>query len=423
VKAVITSFIALAVIGCSVGGPTPVPTSTSAATTAQPAASSSQGATQPPETTAATAAASATLAATPTVTEVPTEAPSPTAVATSEATSSPAPIVALVELIAGGGDQQPANGVLATDVLLQRTSSAAVAPDGTIWITDVNLSLLMHIAADGTLADIVTGLTGPEGVSVASDGTVYIADRGGYRVVSTTGDGLERVAGQEFNAGFRGDGGPARRSLLFQPFDVIAALNGDVYIADTANHRIRLIDAESGEIDTIVGNGEPGFSGDGGPATDAQIYGPQAIALDESNGILAIADTTNLRLRLVDLATGIITTAAGTGTGAVSYDPNLTGPQTPITRIAALAADAAGNLYFTVFWGDVGHVVMRMAPDGTMTRVIGGGATAAPSASASDFALPDVLGLSIDAASGALLICGSDGKVWRVPNVGQPAIQ
>ena len=81
-----------------------------------------------------------------------------------------------------------------------------------------------------------------------------------------------------------------------------------------------------------MGTGEPGFSGDGGPATDAQIYGPQAIALDEANGILAIADTTNMRLRLVDLATGIITTAAGTGTGAVNYDPNLTAAQTPITQ-------------------------------------------------------------------------------------------
>ncbi len=360
----------------------------------------------------------ATIPATP----EPTLLPSPTAAATAEVTPSPGPVVALVELVAGGGAQTPANGVLAADALLQRTSGAAVAPDGTIWITDVNLGLLMHITADGTLADMTTGLTGPEGLSVAPDGTVFVADRGAYRVVSSTGSGnLERVAGQEFNAGFRGDGGPARRSLLFQPYDVIAASNGDVYIADSANHRIRLIDGETGTIDTIVGTGELGFSGDGGPAANAQIYAPQAIALDEANQILAIADTSNMRLRLVDLATGTISTAAGTGTGAVNYDPSLSAAQTPITRIAAVAADQAGNFYFVVFWGDLGGVVMRMAPDGAMTRVIGGGDATIPGVSASDFALPDVLGLAIDPLTGALLICGSDGKVWRVPNVGAPA--
>ena len=115
----------------------------------------------------ATAAASASLVPTAAVTPPPTDAPSPTAAPSAEVTPSPVPIRAPVELIAGGGDQTPANGVLATDALLQRTSGAAFGPDGTVWITDVNLSLLMHIAADGTLADMTTGLTGPEGVSVA----------------------------------------------------------------------------------------------------------------------------------------------------------------------------------------------------------------------------------------------------------------
>ena len=255
-------------------------------------------------------------------------------------------------MIAGGGDQTPANGVLATDALLQRTSGAAVAPDGTIWITDVNLSLLMHITADGTLADMTTALTGPEGVSVASGwhGLHRRPRRLPRRQLNRRRQhrtrrrhGVQRRLPRRW--------GPAKRALLFQPYDVIAAANGDVYIADSANHRIRLIDGATGTIDTIVGTGEPGFSGDGGPATDAQIYGPQAIALDETNQILAIADTTNQRLRLVDLATGTITTAAGTGTGAVNYDPNLTSTQTPITRIAAVAADPAGNFYFVGLLG------------------------------------------------------------------------
>ncbi|MEX2547936.1 MAG: hypothetical protein WD830_09145, partial [Chloroflexota bacterium] len=329
----------------------------------------------------------------------------------------------VVELIAGGGTQAPANGIAATDALLQRTSGAAVAPDGSIWIVDVNLSLLMRIAPDGTLADLTDGMYGPEGVAVASDGTVYVADRGGYWVVSADGSGgVDRVAGAPLNAGYRGDGGPARKSLLWLPYDVAAVADGDLFIADSSNQRIRVIAADTGEIRTIVGTGDAGFSGDGGQATDAEIYTPQAIAVDQEATELLIADTSNFRLRRVDLATGIISTIAGTGTGAVAYDPALRGTQTPVTRIAALAMDAQGNAYFTVFWGDRGHMIMRLDPAGALTPVAGGGPTSAPGVDAFDFALPDVLGLAIDAASGALLICGSDGKVWRVPGVAAPAI-
>ena len=328
-----------------------------------------------------------------------------------------------MELIAGGGTQAPANGLAATEVLLQRTSGAAVAADGSIWIVDVNLILLMRIASDGRLSNVTRNLYGPEGVTVAADGTVHVADRGGYWVVSIDGSGgVDRVAGAPLNAGFRGDGGPARRSLLWQPYDVAAVADGDLYIADTTNQRIRVIDAATGDIDTIVGTGIPGFSGDGGPAIDAEVYGPQAIAVDQAATVLLIGDTVNQRLRRVDLATGIITTIAGTGTGAVAYDPALTGAQTPITRIAALAMDSVGNAYFTVFWGDRGHIIMRLDPTGTLTPVAGGGATAAAGVDALDFALPDVLGLSIDPNTGALLICGADGKVWRIPGVAAPAI-
>jgi hypothetical protein len=137
--------------------------------------------------------------------------------------------------------------------------------------------------------------------------------------------------------------------------------------------------------------------------------------------VLLIADTVNQRLRRVDLATGIISTIAGTGTAAVAYDPALTGPQTPITRIAALAMDSQGNGYFTVFWGDRGHIVMRLDPTGVLTPVAGGGQATAPGVDAFDFLLPDVLGLAIDPMTGALLICGSDARVWRVPGVAAPA--
>jgi len=122
------------------------------------------------------------------------------------------------------------------------------------------------------------------------------------------------------------------------------------------------------------------------------------------------------------LATGTISTIAGTDTDALTNDPALTGPQTPLTRIAALAMDPQGNAYVTVFWGDRGHMVMRLDPTGVLTPVAGGGSSSAPGVDALEFALPDVLGLAIDPRTGALLICGSDGKVWRVSGVAVPAI-
>jgi sugar lactone lactonase YvrE len=355
---------------------------------------------------------------TPATTPAPTLPPDTPVPTVAAPTDTPPPAGALVELVAGGGAQPPAVGTAATDAALQRTSGAAVAPDGSMWITDVNLSMLIHVGTDGTILEVISGLTGPEGVAVGSDGTVFFADRASYRVMKVNPDGsLERVAGTEFNAGFRGDGGPARRALLFQPYDVAIAASGPLFIADSANQRIRVVQEPGPTIDTVVGTGEFGFSGDGGPGTAAQIYGPQAIAMDEAGQRLLIADTTNQRLRALDLATQTISTIAGSGTNAVNYDPNLTGPQTPITRIAALAADGDGNAYFTVFWGDLGNVVMRLAPDGTMTRVLGGGTTQAAGVSALEFALPDVLGLAVDLHSNALLVCGSDGRVWRLPDV------
>lgn len=310
----------------------------------------------------------------------------------------------------------------ATDALLARTSGAAVAADGSIWIVDVNLTLLMRIMPTGMLADVTDGLYGPEGVTVGPDGSVYVADRAGYWVAVADGSGtVDRFAGAPLNAGFRGDGGPARKSLLWLPYDVAVVADGDVYIADSANQRIRVVDAQTGDIQTIVGTGNPGFSGDGGPAADAEIYGPQAIAVDQAATTLLIADSVNYRLRRVDLATGIISTIAGNGASAVNYDPALTGPQTPLTRLAALAMDPQGNAYFTVFWGDRGHMVMRLDPTGILTPVAGGGTSSEAGVGAFDFALPDVLGLTIDPGTGALLICGSDGRIWRLPGVAAPA--
>src|SRR5579875_577574 len=119
-------------------------------------------------------------------------------------------------------------------------------------------------------------------------------------------------------AGFAGDGGPAERARLNGPFDVGFDAAGNLYFSDTFNHRVRRIDARTGVITTCAGNGEPGYSGDGGPALRARLNEPYGIALDKA-GNLYIADRHNHCVRRVDAA-GHITTFAGDGTAGFGGD-------------------------------------------------------------------------------------------------------
>src|SRR5580700_3195909 len=112
--------------------------------------------------------------------------------------------------------------------------------------------------------------------------------------------------------GFAGDGGPAAQALLNGPFDVCFDRAGNLYFSDTFNNRIRRIDAASGIITSVAGNGEKGYSGDGGPATVAALNEPYGVVID-SAGNLYIADRLNRRVRRVDAATDVITTLVGTG--------------------------------------------------------------------------------------------------------------
>jgi hypothetical protein len=131
-------------------------------------------------------------------------------------------------------------------------------------------------------------------------------------------------------AGFSGDGGPATGALLNAPTDVAVDASGDVFIGDSFNNRIRKV-TPAGTISTIAGNGTGGFSGDGGPATSAQLNFPEGVAVD-AGGDVFIADTGNQRVRKVTPG-GTIGTVAGTGTAGFSGDggpatsAQLTSPQ------------------------------------------------------------------------------------------------
>jgi DNA-binding beta-propeller fold protein YncE len=146
--------------------------------------------------------------------------------------------------------------------------------------------------------------------------------------------------------GFAGDGGPAKAALLNGPFDVAFDGAGNLYFSDTFNNRIRRVDAQSGVISTVAGNGDKGYSGDGGHATEASFNEPYGILLDRAGNIF-IADRLNRRVRRIDAATGIITTLAGSGEAAYGGDG---GPaaRAGLAEPNGLAFDAAQRrLYIT----------------------------------------------------------------------------
>src|SRR5213076_2555874 len=173
-------------------------------------------------------------------------------------------------------------------------------------------------------------------------GNLYVADQGNHRirkVAAATGI-ITTVAGNGINT-FAGDGGAATNASLNYPASVALDASGNLYIADPNNNRIRKVAAATGIITTVAGGGST--LGDGGAATSASLYDPTAVALDAS-GNLYIADQNNHRIRKVDAATGIITTVAGNGSPAFAGDGGAA-TSASLNYPDSVALDASGNLY------------------------------------------------------------------------------
>ena len=153
----------------------------------------------------------------------------------------------------------------------------------------------------------------PFGVEIGPDGALYVTEVGHHRVFRVdrqTGQ-LTTVAGSG-EKGYAGDGGPATAAKLNEPYEVRFDRSGNMFFVEMQNHLVRRVDARTGKISTVAGTGKMGFSGDGGPATEATFRRPHSIALDDA-GNLFIADIGNHRIRRVDAETGIVTTFAGNG--------------------------------------------------------------------------------------------------------------
>ena len=185
-------------------------------------------------------------------------------------------------------------------------------------------------------------LNGPPFVAVDANGNIYIADQNNNRIrkVDTTGK-ITTIAGTG-SAGFSGDGGPATSAALNAPTGVFADAAGNIYINDPGNQRIRKIDG-TGKITTIAGTGSGGYNGDGIAATSANLFNAVRTVVDAAGNIY-IADQSNHRIRKIDTG-GFITTIVGTG--SAGYNGDGLGTATQLNNPTALALDTAGNLYFS----------------------------------------------------------------------------
>lgn len=195
----------------------------------------------------------------------------------------------------------------------------------------------------------------PYGLAVFPDGgpdsALYFCEIGNHRVrrLDLKTHRISTVAGSG-QKGYSGDGGPALAASLNEPYEVRFDQAGNMFFAEMQNHVVRRVDAKTHHISTVAGTGAAGFSGDGGPAIQAQLRQPHSIAFDPQ-GRLLICDIGNLRIRRVDLSTGTIETWAGTGERKPTPDgAPLAG--TPLNGPRAIASDPDGNLYLVLREGN-----------------------------------------------------------------------
>lgn len=243
-------------------------------------------------------------------------------------------------------------------------------------------------------------LDNPIGVAIDDVGDLYICDLNNARIRKVSpawGGTITTVAGNGL-FGYSGDGGPATAARLESVYQMAIDSSRNLYLADAGNNCIRKVSAD-GIISTIAGTGVAGFSGDGTPATTAQLNSPLAVAVDDSGNVF-IGDAHNYRLRKINSA-GVITTIAGTGTSGFSGDGG-SAALAQISKVFSMVCDKHGNLYFM----DSSRI-RKISADGIITTVAGTGVRG--------YNGEGMLAMSADIAPNALAI-DSVGNIYIADN-------
>jgi streptogramin lyase len=206
-------------------------------------------------------------------------------------------------------------------------------------------------------------------------GNLYIAEAFNHCIRKIdAGTGIISTVAGCGKKGYEGDGGPAVRATMNEPYAVAVADNGDLYIVDRLNAVIRRVDGQTGVISTVAGTGKPGYSRDGGKGTDAQLREPNDCCLDGQGGLL-IADVADWRIRRLDLKTGVISTFAGVSRPKEKVDRTRIGDDGLATKAIivgarAVCVDGKGNAYICE---REGNAVRKVDPAGTITTIAGTG--------------------------------------------------
>jgi sugar lactone lactonase YvrE len=266
--------------------------------------------------------------------------------------------------VAGSGVQGfSGDGGAATSAALNGPQGVAIGPDGTLYIADTGNHRIRMVSTGGTISTFAgTGAAGysgddgppaaavfdrPTALAIDNTGALLVCDTDNHRIRRIAAATVTTVAGTGVQ-GFSGDGGPAAAAQLDTPSGLAIAADGRLFVADTRNHRVRVISA-AGTISTFAGTGVAGYAGDGGPATAAQLARPQGLYM--TTAALLIADSNNQRIRRVN-AQGTIATIAGNGVqgsssdGAVATSVSLDTPRTVTQSSFAspVFADAGNRL-------------------------------------------------------------------------------
>jgi sugar lactone lactonase YvrE len=276
------------------------------------------------------------------------------------------------------------------------------------------VSCLVASAQTPTVSALTIPLILPSAIVFDAAGNLYFAETGRHliRKLDAVGN-ITTIAGTG-TQGFSGDAGPATAATLDSPQGLALDTANNLYIADSHNHRIRQLNLATGTLITIAGSA-PGFSGDTGPATSAQLNLPTALALD-AGGNLYIADTGNHRIRKLTLATGVITTIAGNGTQGFSGDNGLA-TSAAIDSPTGLAVDAAANLYLA---DTHNHLIRKITSStGTIATIAGNGSPGFSGdtavATAATLTLPH--GLSLDGDGDLYLADTENHRIRRIDAV------
>ncbi len=334
----------------------------------------------------------------------------------------------IITSIAGNGTEDFSDGVPANSTGLGTTAGIAVDQNSNVYVSDSSFRRIRRIDARTGIITTIAGDGGadfngdnrpatsasisPQGIAVDNAGNLLIADTGNHRVrrVNLATGIITTVAGSG-EPGFSGDGGSATAAKLNLPIAVSVDKEGNVYISDTGNLRVRRIDARTGVITTVAGNGESTPLGDGGRATEAG-FSPSSLSID-STGNVFISDETHKTVRRVDASTGIITTVAGNGDSVFNSD-NIPATSAAINPLGGVVVDGNGNLFIGDF--DNNRIRRVDAISGLISTVAGNGSQgfSGDGGKVTRASLDEPRGIAIDAAGNIYIADTNNNRIRRV---------